>query len=141
MRRRRLLIGAGVLLAVVATAVAALALRERNDRLAKLARGRLIDRQHCDRVKPGMTRAEVEAVLGGPPGDFTTREVWFSAYGRPLDLLWEGDGATWTADRGRIQIGFDERGDVARVLFDEPLPLPPLPLAERVRDWLRRLWP
>jgi hypothetical protein len=138
MKRRRLLILAGVTLAAAVGIPAAAQYHAASQRLA---RGRLIDREHCDRIKAGMTRAEVEAALGGPSGDFTTREVWFSAYGRPLDLLWEGDRATWTADQGRIQIGFDERGGVARVLFDEPLLLPALPLAERVRDWLRRLWP
>jgi hypothetical protein len=28
----------------------------------------------CDRIEIGMTRAQVERVLGGPPGDYRTRD-------------------------------------------------------------------
>jgi hypothetical protein len=40
--------------------------------LALYARGRClrsIDKGTCDRVQPGMSLAEVEAILGGPPGE------------------------------------------------------------------------
>src|SRR5579864_1615632 len=42
-----------------------------------LARGQLIDREHFEKIKEGMSRAEVESILGGPPGDFTTRPMVF----------------------------------------------------------------
>src|SRR5262245_29182227 len=37
--------------------------------------GRRINRAGFDRIKDGMTRAEVEAILGAPPGDYTARKV------------------------------------------------------------------
>lgn len=39
-----------------------------------------ISQENFDRIRVGMSRAEVEAILGGPPGDYrTVRTVWNSA--------------------------------------------------------------
>jgi hypothetical protein len=71
MKRKRLLILAGVALALAVLVPAALHL---HPYYQKLARSRLIDLRHFARIKEGMSRAEVEAILGGPPGDFRTDE-------------------------------------------------------------------
>jgi hypothetical protein len=36
-----------------------------------------VTRAAFERIKPGMTRAEVEGILGGPAGDYSTRPVTF----------------------------------------------------------------
>jgi hypothetical protein len=62
--RRRTLLAALAGLAVVVAAGAWL-LWPRQDRITP---------ENLDRIELGMTRAEVEAILGGPPGDYRT--VW-----------------------------------------------------------------
>jgi hypothetical protein len=113
--------------------------RARDERRAKLARGRLIDQEHCDRIKPGMTQAEVEAVLGGPPGDFRTNfnGVYFGS-NRPgwrdehrVDRVEE-----WIGDQGRALAGFNHTGTVEGIISFDVLPLP-----SRSPGWFRYLWP
>jgi hypothetical protein len=57
-----MLIVALVVLAVVIAAGAA----------ALWARPAQVTRASCDRIRVGMSRAEVESLLGGPPGDYRT---------------------------------------------------------------------
>jgi hypothetical protein len=73
-----------------------------------------VNRAACDRIKEGMTRAEVEQILGGPPGDYRTRPgpaVPSTFVSAPARLFycheeWRGDGvALW--------VNFDDRGRVA----------------------------
>jgi hypothetical protein len=136
--RKRLLILASFALAAAVTVPAALlhhAYRQ------KLARSRLIDAEHCGRIKEGMSQAEVEAILGGPPGDFRTKpvEYWHTC---PLPHDFECDGGRWewwTGDDGQIELLFD-RHDQARFSWFATGSDPPS-LAERVRAWLRRVWP
>jgi hypothetical protein len=138
MRRKRFLVLVGVALAVAVIVPAAVELHAYRQ---KLARGRLIDRDHFDRITEGMSRAEVEDILGGPPGDFRTKPVEYShTCALPLDF--ECDGGRWewwTGDDGRIELLFD-RQDKMRFGFIATGSAPPS-LAEWVRIWLRRLWP
>lgn len=56
------------------------------------------------RVKDGMTRAQVEAVLGGPPGNYRTwQEDWpdLTQSGGPA-LDWQ----SWDGDEGNVFVGF-----------------------------------
>jgi hypothetical protein len=57
------------------------------------------------RVKKGMTKAEAEAILGGPPEDYRTRpmEPYFGTYGdRPWEF-WRGDeGDAWVYFEGGV---------------------------------------
>jgi hypothetical protein len=62
--RRRKLFGALAGLAIL-VAAGALVLWPRPDRITQ---------ENFDRIRAGMSRAEVEAVLGGPPGDY--RSAW-----------------------------------------------------------------
>jgi hypothetical protein len=135
--RKRLLILLGAVLAAAVLVPAALELHAYRQ---KLARRRLIDQEHCDRIKVGMIQDEVEAILGGPPGDFTTQPV---AFGGPCltglpRLRWE----RWAGNRAMILVRFDEQDRVQLVwLGDDPIPVPPPSLAERARAWLSRVWP
>jgi hypothetical protein len=67
----------------------------RSDRINEVA---------CDRIAEGMSLAEVEAIIGLPPGDYTTRwvihaTVFQCGYVDPspkYELNWKGDqGAIW----------------------------------------------
>ncbi len=134
MRRKRVVIAVGLILVAVVAAGVAMRLRPEDPRLA---RSRLIDQEHCDRIKEGMSRAEVEAILGGPPGDFATKRMHYAVVyidGTPLDKRWYGN-------EGVIEVQFDYGGKVGRALFEPGRELPPRFLPERVRAWLRRLWP
>jgi hypothetical protein len=66
----------------------------------------------ADRVKPGMTRAEVEKILGGPPGDYKTLpcEASGSFYSSPRP---RGTCETWTGDEVAVKDWF-EAGIVCR---------------------------
>jgi hypothetical protein len=124
MRRRKLLVALAGL--AVAVAAGAIVLWPREDR---------VTRANYDRIRDGMTRAEVEAILGppGPPGDFRTghgetRVVFEDGStantrwipddpAKPLpnwsrlpgqSLLW----ATWMSDSFAIGIGIDDSGNV-----------------------------
>jgi hypothetical protein len=136
--RKRLLVLALLLLA----AAVAVPLAVQQDALhQKWARGHLIDWKHCDRIQKGMTRVEVEAILGGPPGDYRTQMVVYHDWSGWL--LEEPDPRnSWIADSGYINVRFDSATDrVPDTWFEGPVPLGEPSLAERVRAWLRRVWP
>jgi hypothetical protein len=109
MRRRKLLVAlAG--LAVVAAA-GAFVLWPRTDR---------ITRANYDRIRMGMSRAEVYAILG-PPGDYTTQP------NRRRGLYWNPDGHKsigvgfyWMGDAGVVEMDFNPQDDVVwRMDFEE----------------------
>jgi hypothetical protein len=95
-RRRKLLALVG--LAVVA-GVAAFALWPQPNR---------ITRENCARIRKGMSRAEVEAILG-PPGDYTSGPMFVEG-NAPTDdayLYFTADkdpGAVWCGDAGFIVV-------------------------------------
>jgi hypothetical protein len=61
----------------------------------------------CDRIEIGMTRAEVEHVLGGLPGDYRTRDSITPDVGLYY-VFWD----EWKGDDGMIRVEFDEHGQV-----------------------------
>jgi hypothetical protein len=119
MRRRKLLVvlaGLAVVGAALAGKMLALELRARPDR---------ITRENLARIKEGMSRGEVEAILG-PPGDYSSGPVDFAGSGRsrPPDELvftpgrreafedktWER--FEWRNDRRIVWIYFEPSGKV-----------------------------
>jgi hypothetical protein len=139
--RKQLLVSAGVILAAAFVAVWAVKYLERKERLAKLARSRLIDQEHYDRIKLGMSRAEVEAVLGGPPGDFATEDVSYGVTDSDL-AIFKGPYEYWAGNDGDIWVAFDEQGDVRRRAFGDAVSTPKTPpWLPYLRAWLRRVWP
>jgi hypothetical protein len=112
MRRRRLLVALGAVL--LAVAVAALLLPRPG-----------VTRSNFDRIKKGMPRGEVERILGGPPSE--------SGIAVAPRVPW----AIWTQGGTTVLVLFDEDA-VEKCDFYEH---PPPSLADRVRGWLRRLWP
>ena len=132
--RKRLFILAGVALAAAVIVLSALEVHAYRQ---KGARGRPIDWEHFERIKAGMSRAEVEAILGGPPGDYHTENIFYCSFG----VTFEGRFEWWSGNEGAILIRFDEQDRVQRHVFMDAMSLPPPPLAARVRAWLRRVWP
>jgi hypothetical protein len=68
----------------------------------------MASQEDCGRIKIGMTRAEVEHVLGGPPGDYRTRDtiILYLHLRSGIWYEWQGDG-------GMILVEFDEDGRVS----------------------------
>ena len=104
MRRRKLLVML-VGLAVVG-AVGMAVLWPRADRITQA---------NCDQIREGMTRSEVETILG-PVGDYSSgpTEPEFVFVMLPAGLTVEDVvTAGWIGDTGSIDVGFDRRGKVA----------------------------
>jgi hypothetical protein len=133
MTKKHVLIMAGVAV-VLATAAVALHARTRSQRLA---RSSFIDQEHYQRIEAGMQRDEVEAILGGPPGEFITAEVaFFYPEGHSFD--W-GDGRVveyWSGDQWEIEVVFDEQGALLTKCIQQASPWP-RPGIERLRDLKR----
>jgi hypothetical protein len=78
--------------------------------------------ENYNRIKAGMTRAEVETILGGPPGDYATEATAFAdrAYEYQIDLP-RGEvvrASDWRADTIIIRVAWD--GDVVKGTVCEP---------------------
>jgi hypothetical protein len=105
MKRKRLLL---VLAALAALAVAGTAvLWPRRPR---------VTREKFDRIREGMTRADVEAILG-PPGDYRNGPTRYEKVGPPEGLrLFRRE--FWWYDDGTFDVGFDGTGRIRwSVLF------------------------
>jgi hypothetical protein len=66
-----------------------------------------VSRAACERIKEGMTQAEVEAILGGPPGDYRIRPSETAEY-----ILW---GEHWTGDEGTVVLDIEDSRELTRV--------------------------
>ena len=73
-------------------------------------------------VRPGMTRGEVEAVLGGPPGDYAT--VRTVSANRPYEYVVNIAGGSavrcsdWRDDYCLVRATWDEGGAVSGVVWE-----------------------
>jgi hypothetical protein len=104
MRRRKLLVVLAGL--VVMATVGVVVLWPRSER---------ITRENYDRIRVGMSRAEVYAVLG-PPGDYATGDATATdLLGPPrlADLRQAISIEKWFGDRAAIGVFFDGAGNVA----------------------------
>ena len=133
---KRLLVLAAVALAA---AVIVPAVQEHRAYRQKLARSRLIDRDHSGRIKEGVSRAEVEDILGGPPGYFSTETVFTCVHAPPPVLAGGDRWETWIGNDGEINVVFDEQGAVRWRDFARPIR--PSSPAGLILAWLRRVLP
>jgi hypothetical protein len=100
--------------------------------------------ENAEKIQPGMTLAEVEAILGRPAGDDAGPGVCVGAgrCGDPMDAraaarhgpdpaggVWQ----SWLSDQAHVALRFDARGRV-----DETRWFPALETRERFTDRLRR---
>lgn len=92
-----------------------------------------ITRENFERIQKGMTEADVEEILGGPPGTYTDRRINFFIFrtGVSFRRWWLGDEGVIT-----IVLTFDVPRRVSSKKFD---PMPDESLDERFRrkyPWL-----
>ncbi len=94
---------------VVLAGVAAFAARPRPNR---------VTRANYERIREGMTLAEVQAILG-PPGDYSSRPSDLYGLGNGGSEEWwkegedSGGGPTlWESDEGIISVQFNSRGAI-----------------------------
>ena len=120
-RRKWLIVLAGI---GSVAALIALAAEQVHERSQQLGRSRLIDREHCALIKEGMTQAEVEALLGGPPGDYRTQPGQSVLTAFDAGALAECRAEQWLGDQGGISVAFDKQDRVGCALFSPALPDP-----------------
>jgi hypothetical protein len=83
-----------------------------------------VTRENYLRIQPGMTRAEVKAILG-PPGDYTSGPV-ASPHGSKADPVTAAtvlgvsldSGNCWADDAGFVVVLFDNQGRVETAVFE-----------------------
>src|SRR5262249_25897299 len=85
-----------------------------------------------ERISKGVTRAEVEAILGGPPGDYRTRidlRRWprFS----PAEVVGADKVAVWHRDEVDVVVWSDSGGSVLASCFD-PANADPMDLSDLI---------
>jgi hypothetical protein len=110
MSRRRILLGVGALMALVAVGLVVFVLiRPRPT----------IDEATKNRIQPGMTEAEVDAIIGAPegvytPGNFITGQKAFE-----IGIAMQGAAKRkkWVGEHGMIQVFFDNQGKVITAMF------------------------
>jgi len=132
MRKAKIVLAAGLGLAVLASLGAS---------AAALRTGR-ITFDNYQRIAAGMSRSEVEAILG-PAGDFTTgprsagwqQSVTYHAEFRDLS----GQQLTWMADDATIAVSFDSTGHTYAKEYREVAPQQLMPLQNLCR-LARRQW-
>src|SRR5262245_55967209 len=70
-----------------------------------------VSRAAFERIKEGMTQAEVYAILGGPPGDYRTRphgtNIYLSRMFSGLDPIIED----WEGDEGSVAVEYEPAAD------------------------------
>jgi hypothetical protein len=111
-----------------------------------------VNRMNFERIKLGMTQAEVEKILGGPPGDYRTQPVKAESYLKDIvgsldEQLWPGEGEfdltntdisldewiwpelVWRGNEGDIAIVFKPGEGVIGSLFRKAMPHDTNPVA------------
>jgi hypothetical protein len=92
-------------------------------------RASAITRENFDRIQVGMTKADVEAILGGPPGKYTDRPDPVDYHGISFRHWWIGDEAVITIEMWG--------GDADRRVYNKTFtPYPAGSFADRCRSIL-----
>jgi hypothetical protein len=125
MRRRTWLVALAGLAVVGAAEVVVLWPRQELDQITQ---------ENCDRIREGMNREEVEAILG-PPGYYATEPV-VALY--PPSISLADRPSAWTGNKGWISVNFDGHDLVRSKSFSPNTDGPLEKLAKRIeRQWHR----
>jgi hypothetical protein len=96
------------------------------------------------KIHTGMQRAEVEALLGGAPGDYSRRRAIYDASvviipdSQTVSVEYSLEGAQeWRGDRMLIAVKFDRTGSVESAFG---LPLAPPSWYRSLQRWLSLSW-
>jgi hypothetical protein len=94
-------------------------------------------RSKYDRIRLGMTKAEAEEILGGPPGDYTTNYPNGSYVAERYFYKWSNTGKVhyWMFDEAAVWILFRPDGTVEEIVFGAFVESSP-PLLDRLKAWL-----
>ena len=88
---------------------------------------------NCEHIRDGMTLAEVEEVLGGPPGTYGSGMVLVAGPGvMSLSDRYEH----WWTDEGLLLVRFDQQGRSSGFTFCGGVLFPPPSPLDRLRAWL-----
>jgi hypothetical protein len=100
-----------------------------------------VTKANFGRIEMGMSRSEVEALLGGPPGDYRTLPATVSTATTWNAALVAGTEESWLGDEGNVVIYFDA-GGVRSFRFEaaEPTPITPIGLALWRLNRLKNRW-
>lgn len=82
-----------------------------------------VTRANFECIERGMTLAEVEAILGGPPGDYRTGPTVVVPTGGPGYTLALTLDDTWSGDDIHLSVGFSG-GRVEEITFLHMMPEP-----------------
>jgi hypothetical protein len=101
-----------------------------------------VTRTRCARIETGMTRAQVDAILGVPPGDYRTHPGLSVSVASGGWSMVSGSIESWTGNEGELAVCF--HGGVV-VMSDftpvEPVKIGPIELVrwrlERLKEHLR----
>src|SRR5262249_36263256 len=73
----------------------------------------VFSKEDCDHLRPGLRREEVEQILGGPAGDYSTGECLES-----IIPIYESYTYTWwTSEWGDVGVDCDSDGKLHKVVF------------------------
>jgi hypothetical protein len=124
-RRKRVLMWAGLLVVLAGAGMAGMVL---------LWPCSSINRNTFEKVKPGMSLAEVKALFHVPAGDYTSRPVELPTF-HSHEAAPGTDLKFWAGDDGLIIVEFDPHERVTTAEFYE-VRLVPQSLLDRLRHWL-----
>lgn len=96
-----------------------------------LSDSRRITRERFESVKVGMSWEQVIAIVGGPPGEYTT-----GPYLTAEDSMCLSRYDRWVCDEGELQVEFDNNGVVTDILIGDVSSSPRLTLIQRIRGWV-----
>ena len=94
-----------------------------------------INRKNFDMIRAGMNEEEVDAILGGPEGDYSTGEVEPVDGFILLDTTFGVLPSRWQGDEANVCVSFDEKGKVLGTLLSRTRLKSP-PFREKIRRWI-----
>jgi hypothetical protein len=97
-----------------------------------------VNQAQFQRIAEGMTEAEVEDLLGGPPGDYTWGRTYVICDSMASYAMFDGEEVEeWRSDDAIIRVYFGPEGTMVRKKSEDFLWMPPPTIAERVKDWVK----